>query len=146
MNSIQRLEHWGEAHHPKYMDILRIALGVFLILKGAEFAQNSSTLTELMSRQIPFSGLLLLLLSHYIIFAHIAGGFLLAVGMLTRVACLVQIPVLLGALIFVRWDVLGHFSGFFLALMILALLIWFFIIGSGPWSLDAAIEKGQVRK
>ena len=42
MNNLQRLEHWGEAHHPKYMDILRMALGIFLILKGVEFAQGSS--------------------------------------------------------------------------------------------------------
>lgn len=143
MNYIQRLESWGEAHHPRYMDILRIALGLFLILKGVEFAQSSSTLSEVVARQLPFSGLLLLLLSHYIIFAHIAGGFLLAIGLLTRVACLVQIPILLGALIFVKWDVLGHFSGFVLAFGVLALLIWFFVIGSGPWSLDAAFDQDE---
>jgi uncharacterized membrane protein YphA (DoxX/SURF4 family) len=140
MNYIQRLEHWGEAHHPRYMDIIRIALGIFLIIKGVEFAQNSSSLSALMSRQLPFSGLLLLLLSHYIIFAHIVGGFLLAVGLLTRVACIAQIPVLLGALFFVDWDVMGHFSGFFVTLLILLLLVWFLIIGSGPWSLDRAFE------
>ena len=146
MNNIQRLEHWGEAHHPRYMDILRIALGIFLILKGIEFGQNSSTLSAVMEKNLPFSGLLLLLLSHYIIFAHVAGGFLLAVGLLTRVACLVQIPILLGALIFVNWDVMEHVSGFFMALILLALLVWFFIIGSGPWSLDAAFEKGEPRR
>jgi uncharacterized membrane protein YphA (DoxX/SURF4 family) len=146
MNNIQRLEHWGEAHHPKYMDILRIALGIFLLLKGVEFANNSSSLSDLMSRQISFNGFLLLLLSHYIIFAHIAGGFLLAVGLLTRVACIVQIPVLLGALFLVHWDVMEHLSDFFVTLIVLALVVWFFIIGSGPWSLDAAFEKGEQRR
>lgn len=141
MNNLQRLEHWGEAHHPKYMDILRMALGIFLILKGVEFAQGSSNFSELVSRQLPFSGLILLLLSHYIIFAHIAGGFLLAAGLLTRVACVAQIPILLGALIFVSWDVLGHLSGFFLTFLVLVLVVWFLIIGSGPWSLDEAIDR-----
>lgn len=143
MNSIQRLENWGEAHHPRYMDILRIALGIFLIVKGAEFAQGSGSFSAVMARQLPFSGLLLLLLSHYILYAHIAGGFLLAVGLLTRVACLVQIPILLGALIFVQWDVLGYLSGFLLTFMVLILLLWFFVIGSGPWSLDAAFDRND---
>lgn len=141
MNYIQRLERWGDAHHPRYMDILRIALGVFLIIKGVEFGQNSSSLSALMERQLPFSGLLLLLLSHYIIFAHTVGGFLIAVGLLTRLSCLLQIPILIGTLIFVNWDVMGHFSGFFLTLLTLGLLGWFFVIGSGPWSLDAVFAR-----
>ena len=48
MNYVQRLEHWGEAHHPKYLDILRIALGIFLLLKGNVFANNSAMFTESM--------------------------------------------------------------------------------------------------
>lgn len=140
MNYIQRLEHWGDAHHPRYMDILRMALGVFLILKGIEFARNSSVLEVLLSRQVPFSSFLLLLLQHYIIFAHIAGGFLIAVGLLTRVACIANIPVLLGAIVFIDWGMMGHFSGFLVALIVLLLLVSFFIIGSGPWSLDSAFE------
>lgn len=143
MNNIQRLEHWGEAHHPKYMDILRMALGIFLIFKGIEFGQNSSTLSALVERNLPFSGLMLLILVHYIIFAHVVGGFLLAVGLLTRAACIAQIPILLGALVLVKWDVMAHVSNFFMALILLALLVLFLIIGSGPWSLDAAFEKDE---
>ena len=141
MNAIQRIEHWGETHHPRYLDIVRIALGVFLIIKGVEFANNSSTLSALVSRQIPFSGFLLLLLTHYIIFAHIVGGFLVAVGLLTRLACMVQIPILVGALFLVNWDVTEHFAGLLLTLFILALLVLFSIVGSGPWSLERAFEK-----
>ena len=145
MNSIQRLEHWGEAHHPRYMDIIRIALGVFLCIKGIEFARNSSVIPEMLSRQAPFSNFMLLILQHYVIFAHIVGGFMIAVGLLTRVACIVQIPIMIGALIFVNWRVMGHFSDFLIALLILALLVWFFIIGSGPWSLDRAFEKEELQ-
>lgn len=144
MNYIQRLEHWGEAHHPRYIDILRMALGLFLILKGVEFARGSGSLQAIMSQQVPFSSFLLLLVQHYIIFAHIAGGFLIAVGLLTRVACVANIPVLIGALIFIDWSMLGHFSGFLLALVVLVLLIWFFVIGSGLWSLDKALEEKSV--
>lgn len=141
MNYLQRLEHWGDAHHPKYLDILRIALGVFLCFKGIEFARNSTLLNEIISRQVPFNTLLELILGHYVIFAHIMGGFFLALGLLTRFACIIQIPILLGALIFVNIDLTNHFSEFFLSILILGLLVYFTIIGSGSWSLDRVIER-----
>jgi len=50
MNYLQRLEYWGEAHHPKYMDIVRIAFGIFLCIKGIEFANNSANARRLRSR------------------------------------------------------------------------------------------------
>lgn len=143
MNYLQRIEYWGEAHHPRYMDILRMALGVFLLLKGIEFANNTAILTESMGSRISFNTLLISILIQYTIFAHIIGGFLIGVGLLTRLASLLQIPVLLGALIFVNWNVMHYFSEFFLALLTLLLLIYFMIIGSGPWSLDKVMMKEE---
>lgn len=143
MNYLQRLEHWGDAHHPRYLDILRIALGIFLCFKGVEFARNSTLLNEVISRQVPFNTLLLLILGHYVIFAHIMGGFLLAVGLLTRFACLIQIPILIGAIIFVNFDLTNHFTDLLISLVILGLLIYFLIIGSGPWSLDRVMAKAN---
>jgi putative oxidoreductase len=145
MNSIQRLEHWGEAHHPRYLDILRVALGAFLFIKGIEFATRSSLLPEVLSREVAFSGFLLMILEHFIIFAHIAGGFMIATGLLTRVAAIAQIPILLGALVFVNWSMMSHFSGFIMGLVVLSLLVWFAIIGSGPWSLDTALDREELQ-
>jgi uncharacterized membrane protein YphA (DoxX/SURF4 family) len=141
MNAIQRIEQWGETHHPRYLDIVRIALGVFLIIKGVEFANNSNTLSALVARQVSFSGFLLLLLTHYIIFAHIAGGFLIAIGLLTRLSCIVQLPILVGAVFMVNWDVTEHFGSLLLTLVVLALLVLFAVVGNGPWSLEQAFEK-----
>jgi len=147
MNLLQRVGHWGDTHHPKWMDILRIVLGLFLCLKGIEFADNITRLTNLMSTRIPFSSFLLVLLGHYVLFAHLMGGFLLTIGLLTRFACLIQIPILLGAIIFVNaTDVLGQFSELFLSIIVLFLLVYFMIIGSGPWSLDALIDKGEKKE
>jgi putative oxidoreductase len=141
MNLVQRMEHWGDAHHPKWIDILRIALGVFLCLKGIEFATHMSLVMNLVA-DMPFSSFMVVILGHYIIYAHIMGGFLLAVGLLTRVAAIIQIPILLGAIIFVNYSpVWRPFSELFLALFILLLLVYFLIIGSGPWSLDRVIER-----
>lgn len=145
MNYLQRLEYWGDRHHPRWLDIVRMAFGVFLCLKGIEFARHSTILNQVMSRQVPFSSLLLLILGHYVIFAHIMGGFLIAVGLLTRFACLIQIPILLGAVIFVNVDLTNHFSELLLSLLTLGLLVYFAIIGSGPWSLDKTLVNAEKR-
>jgi putative oxidoreductase len=143
MNYLQRLEYWGEAHHPKYLDILRIAFGIFLCIKGIEFANNTAIPTETMATRVNINSFLFSLIIQYTIFGHIIGGFLIAVGLLTRLACLLQIPILLGALVFVQWGVMQHFSQFFLALLTLILLCYFMVIGSGPWSLDRELWKNE---
>ncbi|MGZ3837992.1 MAG: DoxX family protein [Flavisolibacter sp.] len=145
MNFAQRLENWGDRHHPKWMDILRIALGIFLCLKGVEFATNMSMIMSLMSDNTPFSSFMMIIIGHYIVFAHTMGGFLLATGLLTRLACIIQIPILLGAIIFINFPsaMMRPFSELFLSILVLGLLVYFLIIGSGPWSLDRAIEKGS---
>src|SRR5690349_13477140 len=111
MNLIQRVEYWGDHHHPKWLDILRIALGLFLCFKGIEYANNMSQLMTLMSNRVPFSDFMTIILVHYVLFAHLFGGFLLIVGLLTRIACIIQIPILLGAIIFVNsTNLLNQFS------------------------------------
>jgi uncharacterized membrane protein YphA (DoxX/SURF4 family) len=147
MNTLQRLEHWGESHHPLWLEIVRIVLGVFLCYKGVQFAQES-TLMTLMIGNIPFNSFLLLLLSHYILFAHIMGGFLLAMGMLTRLAALIQIPILLGAIIFVNLSpgALNQFSELLLSIAVLLLLIYFAIAGSGQWSFDYYMDRDKSAK
>lgn len=146
MNYLQRLEYWGETHHPKYLDLLRIALGIFLCFKGVEFANNTVALNQLVSGRVSFNSMLWQIIVHYILFAHIVGGFMIAAGLLTRVACIAQIPVLLGALIFVRWDAMNYFSGFLVALLTFILVCYFLIIGSGPWSLDRALDQASEEK
>ncbi len=146
MNYLQRLEYWGEAHHPKYMDILRIAFGIFLCIKGIEFANNTALLTETLQNRMASNSFLYSLMIQYIIFGHIIGGFLVAVGLLTRLACLLQLPILIGALIFMDYHVMQYFSQFFLALLTLVLLCYFMVIGSGPWSLDRELWKNEKEK
>ena len=101
MNLIQRLEYWGDRHHPRWMDIVRIALGVFLCYKGIDFLNNMSVLINLMTSNKYPTSFWFILAGHYTVFAHIAGGICLALGVFTRMACLIQIPILLGAIFFV---------------------------------------------
>ena len=147
MNYMQRVGYWGELHHPKWLDIVRIAFGLFLLIKGVEFANNMSATMNLMSAQTPFNDLLIIVLYHYVVFAHLLGGLLIACGLLTRFACLIQIPILLGAILFINSNngMWKHFSELFLSILVLLLLIFFMVAGNGPWSLDRAIDRDQVK-
>lgn len=137
MNLLQNLEHWGDTHHPKWMDIVRIALGVFLCYKGVDFLYNMSAMMSLMENHVPFSSFLLILLGHYVVFAHIVGGFLMAMGILTRFSSLIQIPILLGAVMFINAsDAMRPYSELFLSLIVLVLLVYFLIAGNGPWAVN----------
>ena len=121
MNYIQRLEHWGDTHHPKWLDFIRIVLGIFLLLKGIEFANNMNKLM-LMMGNLPFGNFMMVILGHYVLFAHILGGVLLTTGLLTRIGCLIQIPVLIVA---VFSNMFNQFSEFPLSILVLILLIYF---------------------
>ena len=146
MNLVNRLEIWGDRHHPKWLDIIRIVLGVFLLYKGFDFLQNTSQLVSMMTHvgTSTDSSFWAVLFSHYIVFAHIVGGVLLILGFLTRLACLIQIPILIGALIFVHSykDIFHTYSEIFLTVIVLLLLIYFLIIGNGPLSIKL---KGEER-
>src|SRR5690606_9585985 len=82
------------------------------------------------------------LLMHYVALAHIGGGLLLAVGLATRLAALVQIPVLLGAVFVHLPGSLGAADqSLELAALTLLLLVVCALWGSGPWSADAYLER-----
>jgi len=145
MNILQRLEYWGDHHHPKWLDLIRIALGVFLLLKGVEFLNNMGPVMDLLGSRLNFGSLVVLIIAQYIVFAHLAGGFLLVLGLLTRIACLIQIPVLVGALIFSN-QLLRPFSEIAIAVLVLLLLIYFMIVGNGPWSFEAMAQRESREK
>lgn len=138
MNTIQRLEMWGEAHHPKYMDIVRFLLGGFLCYKGIDFLLHMGLMQDLIARRMSFGGFAVMMLGHYIVFAHIIGGIFLAIGVLTRFACIIQIPILLGAVIFINFtgDTFRPYSEMIISLVVLLLLFYFLVAGNGPWHVN----------
>jgi uncharacterized membrane protein YphA (DoxX/SURF4 family) len=142
MNLLQRIEFWGDRHHPKWADLLRIALGIFLCFKGYEFLENMSVMISRMSGVLPNNYFALSIVGHYIVFAHLVGGALLAVGLLTRIACIIQIPVLLGAIFFINQsEMFRPFSQMILTIIVLLLLVYFLIAGNGPWSVDGYFDE-----
>jgi putative oxidoreductase len=138
MNLLQRLEYWGDRHHPKWADILRFGLGIFLCYKGIEFLENMGTLINQMRGFLPNSYFALSILGHYIVFAHLVGGLMLAFGFGTRVACILQIPILIGAIFFINSaeGMFHSYSQLIITVVCLLGLIYFLIVGNGPWAVS----------
>jgi putative oxidoreductase len=138
MNNLQRFELWGNTHHPKWVDIVRIVLGVFLCYKGIAFLRNMGIMNDLLSNHLSFGSFAIIMIGHYIVFAHILGGIFITMGVLTRFACVIQIPILLGALIMINWsqDMLRPYSQLMLTIVVLLLLIYFLIAGNGVWAVN----------
>jgi putative oxidoreductase len=143
MNQIYKIEHWGDLHHPKFVDIIRMLLGLFLIAKGYIFLNNEGYLRWLIIengiiRQSP--GLITALID-YVIYMHLLGGILIFLGLRTRIAALLQIPIVFGAVFFV--NILSPFvnSELWLSILVLCLLSLFLVIGSGPLSVERFLKR-----
>lgn len=136
MNMMNRIEHWGDTHHPAWLDAVRIGLGVLLFVKGVSFISDTTKLSELVS-ELDIR-LWTVTAVHYVAFAHIFGGFLIALGCLTRLSALIQIPILITAVFFVNMRTGFSYlnSELWLSLIVLFLVVLFSIIGSGKFSMD----------
>jgi len=142
MSRISAFTAWADSHRGSLLDCIRIYLGLGLFARGLLLITNTNTgyfidLLQQTGRSWLMTGGLL----HYVMLAHFVGGLMLTVGFMTRIAALVQIPILAGAVFFVhRQDglfALGQSLEF--SALVLFLLVVFLIAGSSRWSLDQAV-------
>ena len=134
MSVITDVEKWGNSHRPAFLDIIRIALGIFITYKGLYFITHMNEL-EMTTAGINtyFAGAFL---AHYIVFAHILGGPMIAFGLFTRIVCLIQLPILIGAVVMVNYP-RGYHMELWTSLLVLVGLIVMMIFGAGNYSIDA---------
>ena len=137
-----RLARWTQSHHGLAYDVMRIYLGVALFVRGIIIVSNPSTVVELITSG-EMGWVWPMLIAHYVALAHLGGGFFLAAGLLTRVAALVQLPVLVGALVFVHAGegLLAPSQSFELAALVLTMLTVYAVFGAGAFSLDAYTQR-----
>jgi putative oxidoreductase len=135
MSFISKFREWTAAHNPKWLALIRVALGAALLLRGVNFLDNTAELQTSIDATVFQSSSDWL--AHVIPWVHILGGFLIIIGLFTRFASLVQMPVLMGAVFFINSK-----KGFFTAetdlsysIIIMLLLVVFLIEGSGSLSL-----------
>lgn len=107
------LNKWANRHTYLPLDLVRIALGVFLFLKGMYFMTHSEMLAQL-----------------FIPFQNMVGGILISFGLLTRWAILLQLPILIGAVII---NFVGEMNttNLILALSTLLICAFFLVYESG---------------
>ncbi|WP_396589511.1 DoxX family protein [Allomuricauda sp. R78024] len=133
MGTVKDLNKWANSHTYYPLDLIRVALGVFLFLKGVEFMTNHEQMAEVVRPFQEMPGGMLLL--HYIAPAHFVGGFLIVVGLLTRWAVFAQLPILFGAIL---TNFMGEMntSNLILATIAILVCIFFLVYGSGKHSAD----------
>lgn len=142
---LKQIDDWSIRHHPQWLILPRVALGIALFIKGVEFIRNNSLLPQLIEKTslTGVSGFL----SAFIPWAHLFGGVMIVVGLFTRLAAALQIPILLGAVFFVnaKSGIFAVNSDLLFSLIILFLLIFFLIEGGGTFSLDHSF-RGTSKK
>lgn len=146
---MQRFIAWADAHRDDCFDVIRIYLGLALFARGLLLITNTPTtfVVDLMQRAGQSwitSGILL----HYVTLAHLIGGALLIVGLLTRVAAWVQVPILVGA-VFVIHRPDGLFAlgqSLELSALVLFLLVVIGFAGAGRLSLDHVVFGARSRR
>jgi len=143
MKITHKLSAWGDRHHPKILDIIRMILGLFLLTKGIIFLNNAAYLRYLIieNEAIKQPAGVITAIIYYVTYMHVLGGGLIFLGVYTRLWALLQLPIVFGAVFFVNITSEYVNSELWLSVMVLALLLLFVIIGSGPWSVDRLLSK-----
>src|SRR5258705_1345156 len=141
MGMLHQIEKWSTTHHPRLLVLPRVDLGVFLIIKGISFVRNTVYLESLLAGStVRESGPWLALVVTWL---HLLCGTLIIIGLFTRLATLLMIPILLGAVVFINAPkgIFAAESEFGFSLAILLMLLFFFIEGDGPLSLGDYFRK-----
>ena len=133
MKIIKKLNKWANSHAYYPIDILRIALGVFLVFKGLHFFENPGQLEVLLKGFDEYTALMWTV--HYIGIFHFVGGIMIVFGLLTRLSLIVQLPIFLGAVI-LNFIASSHTQNLLESSIVLLVSIFFIFYGSGKHSAD----------
>lgn len=137
---LSRFYQWIEKRSNLFVDLVRIYLGVGLFVRGILFFNKPVLLSESLLSAGQYSDSANFL-AHLIAMIHVAGGLMLAVGFLTRLAALIQIPILFVAVFFVHLPegLMTTGQSLEFSALVLFLLIILFVRGSGRLSLDSYV-------
>lgn len=140
MASIKQLNKWANANTTLSLDILRIAFGVFLFIKGISFFTERKYLHQIFDSLGGFASEMLLI--HYVAFAHMVGGVMIVIGLLTRWSVWAQLPIIICAFLI---NFIGDFNAnnTFQSGIALILCVFFIFFGSGKHSADYYLKMEQ---
>ena len=143
MNRFSKFRNWGDAHHPKMLDIIRMLVGLLLVVKGYVYFIHAGYIRDLIieNKLINQSDDLISAIIYYTTYVQLVGGTMIFLGLFTRLAAILLLPIVFGAIFFV--NILNPFfnAELWLSILVMALLILFIVIGSGPLSLDRFLSN-----
>ncbi|MCY4000639.1 MAG: DoxX family protein [Bacteroidetes bacterium] len=138
----KQLNSWLDNYRDVAFDLIRIYLGIGLLARGLFFLINAESFVALLPVDTP--NWLLYDWVHFLVaWIHIIGGFAITVGFWTRIAALIQIPILFGAVFLSLGSLFSASQSFELSSLVLFILILVMICGSGHWSLDRLFSSSQ---
>jgi uncharacterized membrane protein YphA (DoxX/SURF4 family) len=132
-----------EDRYPVYFLILRVALGMILAIRGIYFLTAIQPLYSVIKASRLGELNMDMSLALIVCWVHTLGGTFIILGLLTRISIWAQIPIVLGAVIFINLNSgLPHtFQDLLLSLLVLMLLLVFAITGGGKISMDNYSKK-----
>ncbi len=83
----------------------------------------------------------ILAIIYYATYVQLVCGILITLGLATRIAALLTLPLLFGAVFFVNNIPPYISSELWLSIFVMVMLAIFVVIGSGPWSLDRLLRR-----
>lgn len=139
MGAILRLNRWANSHTNFAIDAVRVLLGAFLFYRGVFFfAPGNEAETYRLLHSIPGPGANMVLI-HYIALAHICGGILVVLGLITRIAIAIQLPILIAAVVV---NCIGDVNmiGLLQSGLCFIAAVFFLFYGSGKHSVDYSLK------
>lgn len=137
MDLAHKILKWEHQRHKIFVLFFRVILGIIITFKGIIFL-NNFTYLDLLLRHSSLYKFAESFWVYYIAFANLLCGVFIVTGLFTRVVVLMQIPVLIGAVLFINpgeqaFTLNGEFA---LSLLVLGMLFYFLFKGPGEISMD----------
>jgi putative oxidoreductase len=132
--------------------VLRVVLGIVFVMRGyAALAIVGPSAVAGYTIRMGFPPGIAPLLVWYLVLVHTIGGALIAVGLWTRVAAVLNIPIMLCAVLLLHWPQGFYLTGVIVdapagrtsvagyeyALLVLACVVAVALTGPGPFSIDS---------
>lgn len=145
MNLTHKIIKWEKPNYHAVVLIGRVLLGIAIAFKGIVFINNYALLENLL-RNSTLNWFAESFWIWYIALSSLLCGIFIVTGLFTRLAILLQIPVLTGAVLFINpGEHAFYFHGeFLLSLLVLIVLIYFLVKGPGEVSMDNYLRNHEI--